>query len=61
MEKLSPEEIERRRNNSLGLDWAIGGNQLMIHLSLTSENEVNRLLIQLDQLAERQRRLKDRK
>ena len=55
MEKLSQEEIVRRRNNSLGLDWIIGGNQLTIHLSLTSEKEMNRLLIHLDQLAERQR------
>jgi 4a-hydroxytetrahydrobiopterin dehydratase len=55
MEKLSPEEIERRCTNSLGLDWAIGANQLTIHLSLHSEHEVNQLLKQLDHLAELQR------
>ena len=55
MEKLSQEEVERRRNNSLRLDWVIKSNQLTIQLSLTSEKEINRLLIQLDQLAERQR------
>lgn len=55
MEKLSQEEIVRRRNNSLRLDWTIAGDQLMTHLSLTSEKAVNSLLDKMDQLAELQR------